>query len=408
LSFVLSAHITNAYTNQDSITISFLPLVEPPYKPINPDPADGAINVAVPVLLCVNVFDKTKNTVDVYFYNALNDALIGVDYNVPADWSTASVVWNSATLGRTYYWYAVADNHVLTNRSDTWHFTTKEAPSSGGGGGIIPPENIPPVANITGPNIAYKNENLIFSAYHSTDVDGYIVGYRWDFENDGFYDTAWLEDYIIEYNYSKIGNYTIILQVKDNNDAVSTASHNITIIELILPLQLPIANINGPYVGYANENISFTSKGSYDPDGIIVNYTWEFGDGNISYLENPIHTYKKPGKYTVILRITDNDNLRNLSSTKAVIIQKEEKIKEKESPLLLILLVNMIIISTFIVFLIVKRKELRSLKEKIQKLEKKFTASFNRNQDHKKESYGSDPKKDDINILVDDIIKNRR
>jgi len=45
---------------------------------------------------------------------------------------------------------------------------------------------------------------------------------------------------------------------------------------------------------------------SYDPDGTIVNWTWDFGDGNISYERYPRHTYTETGEYTVNLTIRDN------------------------------------------------------------------------------------------------------
>lgn len=286
-------------------------------------------------------------------------------------------------------------------------YTPPPSPPSPGTG-YSPPPNIPPYANITGPNIAYKNQNLIFSAYHSIDYDGYIVGYRWDFENDGIFDTPWLEDFIIEHNYSKVGNYTILLEVKDNFGAVSTASHNITIIELIPPLQLPIANINGPYFGYANESILFTSKGSYDPDGVIINYSWDFGDDYISYEENPEHLYEKPGRYTVILKVTDNDNLTNLSTTKAVIIEKDEKIIiERELPSTLLSLIILPIISAFIVVILVKRRELRNLKEKTQKLENKLVKSSERNRVYRKAIFERKSQYDNINRIVDNILNTK-
>jgi hypothetical protein len=44
-----------------------------------------------------------------------------------------------------------------------------------------------------------------------------------------------------------------------------------------------------------------------DPDGEIVSYFWDFGDGATSTLQNPSHTYTAEGEYTGELTITDND-----------------------------------------------------------------------------------------------------
>jgi len=52
--------------------------------------------------------------------------------------------------------------------------------------------------------------------------------------------------------------------------------------------------------------ITFTDSSS-DSDGIIVNWTWNFGDGNISYEQNPAHQYADDGVYNVTLTVTDDD-----------------------------------------------------------------------------------------------------
>lgn len=56
-------------------------------------------------------------------------------------------------------------------------------------------------------------------------------------------------------------------------------------------------------------SVGFSSQGSYDPDGYIVSYYWDFGDGDTSEEPNPIHTYKEAGNYTVTLTVTDDDGV---------------------------------------------------------------------------------------------------
>jgi len=50
---------------------------------------------------------------------------------------------------------------------------------------------------------------------------------------------------------------------------------------------------------------------SYDPDGMILEWLWNFGDGNSSTSGTPTHTYTKGGQYTVTLQVTDNDGMTN-------------------------------------------------------------------------------------------------
>jgi hypothetical protein len=79
--------------------------------------------------------------------------------------------------------------------------------------------------------------------------------------------------------------------------------------------QPPIASSTySPLNPIANETIMFNATNSYDPDGFIVNYEWDFGDDIAATGEIVEHSYSKPGDYTVILRVTDNDNVSNTNT----------------------------------------------------------------------------------------------
>lgn len=54
-----------------------------------------------------------------------------------------------------------------------------------------------------------------------------------------------------------------------------------------------------------DDAIQFTDT-STDPDGAISAWSWDFGDGETSTLQNPIHQYSSVGTYTVTLTVTDN------------------------------------------------------------------------------------------------------
>lgn len=51
---------------------------------------------------------------------------------------------------------------------------------------------------------------------------------------------------------------------------------------------------------------SFNAAGSYDPDGSITSYSWNFGDGNTGSGATPTHTYPYEGTFLVTLTVTDN------------------------------------------------------------------------------------------------------
>lgn len=82
----------------------------------------------------------------------------------------------------------------------------------------------------------------------------------------------------------------------------------------------PSANANGPYSDFINNNISFSSAGSNDPDGSIVSYLWNFGDGSAtSSAANPTHAYTVAGNYNVSLTVTDNEGATGVANTTATI-----------------------------------------------------------------------------------------
>jgi len=55
-----------------------------------------------------------------------------------------------------------------------------------------------------------------------------------------------------------------------------------------------------------DEGIAFSSEDSFDPDGTIISYEWDFGDGSISNEQNPTHTFSDPVEFKVTLKVTDN------------------------------------------------------------------------------------------------------
>jgi PKD repeat protein len=245
-----------------------------------------------------------------------------VSYGSWSNSSTYTTVHSRSLSGlssSTTYHYRVissdpAGNHV--NSSDFTFTTETEGPS--GGGGVPPSSGLPPVASAGGPYFGYVNQSITFDGSRSNDTDGTIVGYRWDWTNDGIYDTEWSTSPITTHIYTAAGTYMVQLQVKDSDGFrdTDTAYANITSIQ---PLP-PVADTEGPYSGLTYQNIHFDGSGSLGTDGIIVNYTWDFGDGTFGYLISPVHSYDSDGTFTVTLTVTDNNDLQDNDTTTATIL----------------------------------------------------------------------------------------
>jgi PKD repeat protein len=61
-----------------------------------------------------------------------------------------------------------------------------------------------------------------------------------------------------------------------------------------------------PASGAAPLAVDFNGSGSYDSDGAIVSYFWNFGDGGTAAVATAAHTYAAEGTYTAVLTVTDN------------------------------------------------------------------------------------------------------
>lgn len=83
----------------------------------------------------------------------------------------------------------------------------------------------------------------------------------------------------------------------------------------------PVADLSAgeSYAGFLDEELDFDGSLSYDNDGYIVEWFWNFGDGTTGSGEITSHTYSSPGIYNVILIVTDNKKVSDSDLTTAVI-----------------------------------------------------------------------------------------
>lgn len=89
--------------------------------------------------------------------------------------------------------------------------------------------------DVSTPSPVIINKDIIFTA-NATDADGNPLTYRWDF-GDGSPKTAWITE-TTNHTYAKAGNYTVQVQVSDNNGGFTVASQPIVVSEK-LPNTLP-------------------------------------------------------------------------------------------------------------------------------------------------------------------------
>jgi len=170
----------------------------------------------------------------------------------------------------------------------------------------------PPTATFKiSPTLAKANKTVTFDASGSFDPDGNIVKYIWDFGDGSSNETS---NPIITHIYVKNGQYNVTLTVVDNDNMTDSTSQ----ILLIGRPPIVIFTINPSENLKPEETITLNASGSFDPDGNIVKYIWDFGDGYNETAVTPIttHTYSQRGVYTITLKVIDDDGLFNQTTIK--------------------------------------------------------------------------------------------
>lgn len=118
-------------------------------------------------------------------------------------------------------------------------------------------------------------------------------------------------------DFTQAGAYRVAFRAEDpsgNGDAVNT---NITVNNTNRP---PVANAGGPYHGSPGVDIEFRGTASSDPDGEVLTFAWNFGDGATAVGATSLHAYAAEGLYNVTLSVTDPGGLNDDDPTTATIV----------------------------------------------------------------------------------------
>jgi PKD repeat protein len=172
-------------------------------------------------------------------------------------------------------------------------------------------ENRPPTAVFTtAPRAANVGQAVVFDASNSTDKDGKIVRYHWDFG-----DTTEDLGVSVEHSFSRGGEYAVTLTVTDNEGKKDRTNMTVRINEY------PRARIDLDGTSFkVLSQVRFSGLNSTDPDGTIADWKWEFGDGATGSGAQCLHAYQETGTYIVNLTVTDSSGARNNRSQAVTVV----------------------------------------------------------------------------------------
>ncbi len=168
--------------------------------------------------------------------------------------------------------------------------------------GPAPPGPQWPVARFAYPSPVDPGIPVTFNASTSSDSDGTIESYAWDFGDSSPTGSGVIETH----TYAVRGIYTVTLNVTDNTSLSSIATH-----QVVVDISPRAAFLFAPAAIYIGVAVTFNGSTSTDSDGTIVTYNWTFGDG--ANVTGPVvtHAYGSKGTFTASLVVVDDAGLSN-------------------------------------------------------------------------------------------------
>ena len=151
---------------------------------------------------------------------------------------------------------------------------------------------------------------VAFSA-NGADPENQALTYSWDFGDGG---TSLRQN--PDHTYMEPGTYNAKVTVKDSKGATGTATVQIVVNNPPGNVPPSVTAAGDPTAGKPPLAVQFSATGS-DPDGDTLTYSWNFGDGGNSLVQNPSHSYATAGTYTATVTVSDG---RGGTATDTVVV----------------------------------------------------------------------------------------
>ncbi|MBU2651846.1 MAG: PKD domain-containing protein [Bacteroidetes bacterium] len=169
--------------------------------------------------------------------------------------------------------------------------------------------DIPDVTITATPNPTCLNEMTNFTGSSSASV----TSWQWNFGDGGS-----ASGQTVNHTYLQTGTFNVTLSVVDINGCTNVETTQVT----VNPLPSPNFIHTGP--ACLNDSVVFTDL-STSPNGYIVRWHWDFGDGNsttINFPQSPnvSHLYANQGTFQVTLTVTDSDSCQNSTSRQVIVV----------------------------------------------------------------------------------------
>ena len=180
----------------------------------------------------------------------------------------------------------------------------------------VMPDNLKPIADFTASTYhGVKPLTVVFDASNSFDPDGLISKYEWNFGDDSNATGS-----MVTHTFNNAGEFNVRLAVIDNKGATTQRDRNIEVIDSGIDLN-PIAVITASTLfGQKPLTVQFSAIDSFDPDGSIKSFKWDFNDGGTATSVTASHVFSKVGDYSVKLTVTDDSGNTGFTMLKVQVV----------------------------------------------------------------------------------------
>lgn len=233
---------------------------------------------------------------------------VGYNGSWDVDWTKDKTVeWTFTEPGTYLVLFEVRDTTLAMNDSD----------------GVVQVRNEAPVASfVVTPVAGNVSTMFVFDASNSTDLET-VTGtleVRWDWENDGSWDTSWSTSKLATHEFSSDGVHTVALQVMDPDGLLGNITRQVVVDSVP-----PHAYAGQGQVVEVDTLVYFDGSGSTDNIG-IANYTWRFDYGGTErtvFGVNSSWLFSEKGTYSVTLTVKDAAGQTDTDVTTIVVEAKD-------------------------------------------------------------------------------------
>jgi PKD repeat protein len=167
-------------------------------------------------------------------------------------------------------------------------------------------DGLKPFTDFTAKQSAVRTVFINLNRSFDFDIDQTIQSFHVDFGNGESVDTT---DLYVTHTYPNSGTYPITVTATTDHRTSNSRTREITLTDDVTPILQPVANYGYRIFDFA-QNVSFYNDRSGTPNGSIISYVWNFGDGTTGSGSRISHFYN-PGSYLVTLTVVDSAGLQS-------------------------------------------------------------------------------------------------